>query len=113
MKKLIFILLVGYIGQAQMIPYDKQKHLMAGAYVSGVTYGIVYLESKKNKAKRAFWWGFAAGTTAGILKEVKDEIDYGGFDVKDLGATMIGSLTACVALEIFRHKPNKQKKKLY
>ena len=96
-----------------MIPDDKQKHLMAGAFISGTAYSMVHTYSKGNKARKAFWFGFAAGTLAGVAKEVKDEIDYGGFDVKDLAFTMAGSLTTVVIIEIARYKPKKHKKKLF
>ena len=92
MKKLITIifLLVTIITNSQSFvqQQDKQLHFAAGAIVSGITYTLVY-ENTHSKSK-AFLWSLISTTSIGILKEVKDQIVYKGWDNKDLGATILG-----------------------
>ena len=68
--------------------YDEKLHFIAGLCISVVAmllyfyyYGIVNL-----------WFGLFFGVLAGLLKEVKDHITYGGFDKYDMFATWAGSL---------------------
>ena len=70
------------------MPYDKKLHFIAGLCITCIAiilcyyiYGIVNL-----------WFGLFFGVLAGLLKEVKDEITYGGFDSLDMYATWAGSL---------------------
>ena len=68
--------------------YDKKLHFIAGLCISVVAmllyfyyYGTVNV-----------LLGFGGGMVAGVAKEVKDEITYGGFDKYDMLATWAGSL---------------------
>ena len=70
------------------MPYDKKLHFLAGLYITCVAiilcyciYGIVNL-----------WFGLFFGVLAGLLKEVKDEITYGGFDYVDMLVTWLGAI---------------------
>ena len=70
------------------MPYDKKLHFIAGLCISVVAmllyfyyYGIVNV-----------WFGLFFGVLAGLLKEVKDEITYGGFDYVDMLVTWLGAI---------------------
>lgn len=70
------------------MPYDKKLHFLAGLCITCVAiilcyciYGIVNL-----------WFGLFFGVLAGLLKEVKDEITYGGFDYVDMLVTWLGAI---------------------
>ena len=76
--------------------YDKKLHFIAGLCIAGIAMilgyyicGIVNL-----------WFGLFFGVLAGLLKEVKDEITYGGFDKYDMYATWAGSLLGAGMLYI-------------
>ncbi len=59
---------------------DKQLHLGVSAVVGATT-----------QYHTADWkTGMIVCTTVGLLKEVKDEIVYGGFDTKDLAYDVVG-----------------------
>ena len=60
--------------------YDKKLHLASGLAIAFV-FGIANP-----------WIGLGCGMAAGVAKEVKDEITYGGFDEFDMFATWAGSL---------------------
>jgi len=64
-----------------MIAYDKRLHFIAG-FVIAVIAQVLFGGD----------WGILAGISAGIAKEIKDEITYGGADWWDLAATVAGSL---------------------
>jgi hypothetical protein len=62
------------------------------------------------KPEKAALFGIGSVAVAGLGKEIWDEIEYGGFDVNDLGATMIGGVVGVglsyVGLKIFyKYKP--------
>ena len=68
--------------------YDKKLHFIAGLCITCIAvllcylcYGIVNL-----------WFGLFFGVLAGLLKEVKDQITYGGFDSLDMYYTWAGAL---------------------
>ena len=70
------------------MPYDKKLHFIAGLCITCAAvllyclcYGIVNL-----------WLGLGCGVVAGVAKEIKDEITYGGFDYLDMLYTWAGSL---------------------
>jgi len=44
--------------------------------------------------------GLAMGAVAGLAKEVRDQITYGGFDVADLFATVAGAAVAAGAVVV-------------
>ena len=67
---------------------DKKLHFIAGLCITCIAiilcyyiYGIVNL-----------WFGLFFGVLAGLLKEVKDEITYGGFDELDMLTTWLGAI---------------------
>lgn len=64
-----------------MIPYDKKLHfLMGGLITAGFT--VVFNPPA----------GLFVGVAVGAFKELKDEYDYGGADLKDFFATASGAL---------------------
>ena len=67
---------------------DEKLHFLAGLCITCVAiilcyciYGIVNL-----------WVGLFFGVLAGLLKEVKDQITYGGFDYVDMLVTWLGAI---------------------
>lgn len=110
MKKLATILIAALITGTVIgqIPYDKKLHVGAGFAIG--TWGTFAGNSMNLKPERATLFGIGSVAVAGLGKEIWDEIEYGGFDVKDLGATMIGGAASVgltyVGLKIFyKHKP--------
>lgn len=68
--------------------YDKKLHFIAGLCISVVAVLLYYLCCGTTN----LWLGLGCGVVAGVAKEVKDEITYGGFDSLDMYATWAGSL---------------------
>ena len=105
-KLTIIALLIAASLQAQ-IPYDKKLHAGAGVVVG--TWGTFAGNSLNWKPEKAALFGLTSAAVAGIGKELWDEIEYGGWDWKDLGATMIGGTIGTglsyVALKVFKKKP--------
>jgi putative lipoprotein len=100
MKKLILLFTIALTSQlctAQIAP-DKIFHFAGGAFISAATTAVVY-ETTGNK-KKAYIWGTVMATLAGIGKEAYDEHTYGGWDNKDLGATILGGLTVSLTFNI-------------
>ena len=68
--------------------YDKKLHFIAGLCISVVAILLYfYYYGTINVLP-----GIGCGMVAGVAKEVKDEITYGGFDEFDMFATWAGSL---------------------
>lgn len=72
---------------------DRVKHFFWGAFISlfvSIAITIVY----------GFMWGVCVGFFTGVLagagKEVYDFFDYGGADIYDFWATVLGSLFGIV-----------------
>lgn len=102
MKLILFILFLISLSAPSQIPKDKQLHLYAGASITSWTYLVTYnyqLERNKNKEWKNITVGLGSCAVAGISKEVYDEISYGGFDKKDLAATMIGGTISIAIIE--------------
>jgi uncharacterized protein YfiM (DUF2279 family) len=89
------------------IPYDKKLHAGAGVVIG--TWGTFAGNSMNWKPEKAALFGMGSVAVAGLGKELWDEIEYGGWDWKDLGATMIGGTIGTglsyAALKIFKKKP--------
>jgi hypothetical protein len=73
----------------EWLPKDKKAHLVCGFLIS-LFFDIVDCPLT----------GFWVGTAAALLKEVRDELVYSGFDYKDLCVTEIGVLLAYLILII-------------
>lgn len=63
------------------IPSDKALHFIAGLLV--VAIAATTLPSVAN-------WAIVFALVAGVGKEIRDEVVYGGFDWKDLATTIVG-----------------------
>lgn len=64
------------------IPYDKLLHFVAGMLITAC---VAIFPGMENIA-------FVGAIVAGIAKEVRDKITYGGYDWKDLAATIAGGV---------------------
>lgn len=65
----------------QKIPYDKKLHFIAGLLISLIVSIAVNPTC-----------GLLISMVAGVVKEIKDYLDYGGPDVIDCLATWLGGL---------------------
>ena len=105
MKKIFGLIALCFLGRAQaqeegVFPVDKQLHFLACAATTSTTYAIVY-EKTKDKDK-ALLWGLCSGLTVGALKELYDSTQPNNkFDVGDLSADLLGSMTATLIIRIF------------
>jgi uncharacterized protein YfiM (DUF2279 family) len=88
MYKYIIILLFVTLSLSAQIAYDKKLHVAAGALVG--TWGTFAGNAMDLKPEGAALFGISSAAVAGLGKELWDEIDYGGWDWADFGATMIG-----------------------
>lgn len=73
---LIFLMACADIGQ------DKYKHALAGAGISAVV----------TEATGEPIYGVGSALAAGVVKETVDKNNGGKFDIKDIAATMLGSI---------------------
>ena len=80
---------------------DKVKHFLAGSAISSATYSVVYLQT--HNPKKAFWFGLASGVAASIAKEIYDPV----FDKKDLAATVLGSFTFTVTINLLSNQSSR------
>lgn len=63
------------------IPADKALHLIAGMLVVAVVATIFPCMAE---------WSVVVAIVAGVGKEIRDEVVYGGFDWEDLATTIVG-----------------------
>ena len=93
-------------GNVILTESDKQKHFTAGMVVSAVGYqwGLRKFESKK----KATFFAVGLGLAAGIAKESFDSFRPGNyFDERDLLATVMGSVSITIPLNLLM-KPKKK-----
>lgn len=64
------------------IPKDKALHFIAGMLTTACVAIIPCLVN----------FAFAGAIVVGLIKEVRDEITYGGYDWKDFAATLFGGV---------------------
>ena len=107
MKKLIifFLFISSFCHAQKLIPDDKAAHILAGALISQTTYIYTYkFTQDKNKALIC---SIVTPILVGTIKELYDSRKGGsGFDVKDLGCTVIGA-TIVIPLNLFVYKNKK------
>jgi len=78
--------------------HDKRLHAVAGGLISGVV-GEIAAKVTGSPWKGALI-GIAAGTLAGIGKEVVDLMGYGEPDIHDFYATALGAITVGASVTI-------------
>ena len=78
---------------------DKKKHMMAGAFFSGMTSFIVY-DNNGERKKNAFLWGIASSLIVGTIKELADHNKPENTPWTDLGYNLIGGVIGSVAVNI-------------
>ncbi len=69
---------------------DKQLH-MATSFVLHTAFKNIYKNSGFSE-KEATIYSIGSSLLVGLGKEIYDEIDYGGFSTKDLGADLLGTI---------------------
>lgn len=96
MKKilLILLLLIAFNSYSQKV--DKVAHFGVG-YVIGATTSAL---TSKQTPLVCISIGVCSGFVVGTAKEIYDYLDYGKFNFKDLGATVLGSGLGSVTIRI-------------
>ena len=83
---------------------DKIKHYVAGASISALSYSLVAPRASASLSHRdALLISFATGVVAGLAKEIYDPV----FDKKDLAATVLGSVSVGIVINL---KSNQSRK---
>jgi len=82
---------------------DKIKHYVAGASISALSYSLV---AKSVSHRDALLISFATGVVAGVAKEIYDPV----FDKKDLAATVLGSFTFTVTINLLSNQPSRHRR---
>lgn len=100
MKTLITIILI-HVGLTATAQTDKVAHFGVGYIVGATSNAIVLTNSNgKNEWIKSVSVGLLSGALIGTAKEIYDYKDYGLFDWKDLGATVLGSTLGSVTIKL-------------
>lgn len=75
------------------IPCDKMQHFIAGLLITAIVAVLV---------PRFAPIAMTVAVVAGFAKELRDEITYGGFDWKDLLATVLGGVVMQVLIFLIK-----------
>jgi len=90
---------------------DKVKHFAAGTLSGAIGADIADGFSGGNR-----YWRIAGAVTssllAGLAKEAYDEHKYGGWDNRDLAATVLGGVSIGIAIDIFSEKKQRKEKEM-
>jgi len=116
MKKLwLILLIISHFSHAQDLKEkDKQYHFIAGTVSSMVGYAYIY--HKTEDPLKATLAGLGTALLVGTLKETYDSTQKhpnDKFDIDDLKATMLGSLTFSITVnleQLFKKRKKKNEK---
>ena len=90
---------------------DKLKHFAAGTLSGAIGADIADGFSGGNR-----YWRIAGAVTssllAGLAKEAYDEHKYGGWDNRDLAATVLGGVSIGITIDIFSEKKQRKEKEM-
>ena len=90
---------------------DKVKHFAAGTLSGAIGADIADGFSGGNR-----YWRIAGAVTssllAGLAKEAYDEHKYGGWDNRDLAATVLGGVSIGITIDIFSEKKQRKEKEM-
>ena len=81
---------------------DKIKHYVAGASISALSYSLV---ANRASHRDALLISFASGVVAGVAKELYDPV----FDKNDLVATVLGSFTFTVTINLLSNQSSRHR----
>ena len=104
---LIFAALACKLSYAQ-IQNDDVLHFSAGI-LSGAGGAFIASEISHGNRFWTFTGAIAGSLLAGTIKEAIDNKNYGGWDNRDLGATVLGGITAGITIDIFTKKRKTKK----
>jgi uncharacterized protein YfiM (DUF2279 family) len=79
-------------------PKDKVLHFVAGAAVSDIAYIVAYRNN--NDVNKSAAIALCSSIFVGLVKETIDQVRYGGWDNRDLFATVLGGATVTVSFKI-------------
>jgi VanZ family protein len=111
MSKLIILLFLFPSLACAQIPKDKQLHLVAGTTIGSWCF-LVGDHNQRSEWKPIIY-GISGATLAGVAKESYDRLQGRPFDVRDLGATMIGGIISVVIIETTRTIINRHRRHLF
>jgi hypothetical protein len=100
MIRLIIILFLFSSLAGAQIPKDKQLHFVAGTTIGSWCF-LVGDHNKQSEWKPVIY-GISGATLAGIGKETYDKLQGRPFDVRDLGATILGGIVSVGIIEGIR-----------
>ena len=87
-------------------------HFSAGM-LAGAGGALISSEISDGNRFWTFAGAVAASALAGTIKEAIDEKNYNGWSNRDLGATLLGGITAGVTIDLFTSKRKKRKQQAY
>ncbi|MCK0188508.1 hypothetical protein [Arenibacter sp. F20364] len=106
----IVIFLCAWPLKAQL-EQDKAKHFVAGSLSGAIGADIGDRLSGGNR-----YWRIAGAVTssllAGLAKEAYDEHKYGGWDNRDLAATVLGGVSIGITIDIFSEKKQRRRREM-
>ena len=109
MRGFVFALVIFVCGSIDaQVALDKQRHYAAGVVTATTGYGITLRMG--GDRRRARWVGFVTCVMVGVAKETLDVYRPGaGFDVRDLGATVLGGASFVVTDRVLEGQKRKFK----
>jgi hypothetical protein len=115
MKSKLTIIVVAILACNQsfaQIQNDDVLHFSAGI-LSGAGGALIASEISNGDRFWTFAGAVAGSILAGSIKEAIDERNYNGWDNRDLGATILGGVTAGVTIDLLTSKRRKRKNSAY
>ena len=115
MKKILIASIIFVAGfskaKAQEIGQDKFYHFYYGSFASGVG-SLIYINSSvKSPLKGRLLVSFGSAFVAGLGKELYDSrVGGSGFNVADLGATVLGAMPISLVFTLDKLDKNKKTK---
>jgi len=94
------------------IQNDDVLHFSAGI-LSGAGGALIASEISHGNRFWTFAGAVAGSVLAGSIKEAIDERNYNGWDNRDLGATILGGISAGITIELLTSKRRKRKNQTY
>ena len=94
------------------IEQDDILHFSAGM-LAGAGGALISSEISDGNRFWTFAGAVAASALAGTIKEAIDEKKYNGWSNRDLGATVLGGISAGITIDLFTAKRKKRKQQAY
>ena len=115
MKSKLILVVLAVLGcklSYAQIQNDDVLHFSAGV-LSGAGGALIASEISHGDRFWTFAGAVAGSLLAGSIKEAIDERNYNGWDNRDLGATLLGGITAGITIDLLTFKRRKRKNNAY